>query len=180
MTSATYDRLIRKISEGDMNSLEELYNEMYSPIFALSLSIVKRADIAAELTQDTFLHIYNAAGRYKRGGNAGAWVLRIARNLSIDFLRKYKREGDGSLLEFVPSGTDEINHLEAEVTLADIMRYLDSSEREILVLKSQGYTHKEIAEITKQPEGTVRWKYSEAIKSLRKELEQTGGILNEQ
>ncbi len=171
-----YDRLISKISGGDMNSLEELYNEMYSSVFALNLSIVKAPDTAADLTQDTFLQIYNAAGRYKRGGSSRAWILRIARNLAIDFLRKQSREGGDSPLEFIPGADDSISQVENEITLSVMMKYLDSSEREILMLKSQGYTHKEIAEITELPEGTVRWKYSQAINGLRKESEYMGGI----
>lgn len=172
----TYDQLITRIAQGDMQALSELYDALYSPVFALVLSLVKNPNVAADLTQDTFLHVHSSAGRFRPNGNGSAWVLKIARNLALDYFRKHHREVNDTNLEYLASGDNLISQAEDRITLNDIMKALSPEEREVIVLKSQGYSHREIAEITETPEGTTRWRYSQALKRLRRDPSVVGGV----
>ena len=50
--------------------------------------------------------------------------------------------------------------------LVNLLKHLNETEREIVMLHAHGFTHDEIAKITGRPGATVRWKYSNAIKKL--------------
>ena len=54
------------------------------------------------------------------------------------------------------------------------LRYLDETERQVVMLFAVGgYSHKEIAAVLEKPYVTVRWKYSNAMKKLKRHLEDT-------
>lgn len=164
-----YDASIKRIAKNDMQALEEVYNDLYSSVFALALSIVKDTAIAADVTQETFLRVYNSASRFRSSGQGRAWILKISRNLSFDYINKLSRERPEENLEFLSNEDNSYAQSEDEITLSAVLSTLSADEREIVVLKSQGYRHREIADIVNLPEGTVRWKYSESIKKLKKE-----------
>ncbi len=166
-----YDALILDIAHGEMQALEQLYGEMYSSVFAYALSIVKSAAAAADLAQDTFVRIFYNAKDYKPRMAGRAWILRITRNLALNHLRSHKRESLTEISDELRDSDDPYGRSEAMLTLRTLCAVLTAAEREIVMLKSQGYAHREIAEIVKQPEGTVRWKYAGAIKKLRQETE---------
>ena len=55
---------------------------------------------------------------------------------------------------------------ETVLYISQLLDTLSSAEREIVLLKAYGYSHKEIADILKRPAGTVRWSYAAAQKKL--------------
>ena len=164
-----YDALLMDIAHGNMQSLEELYRDMYSAVFAFTLSIVKNAATAADLTQDAFVQIYTHAAKYKPHGQGRSWMLRIARNLSLNHLRDNKRETLGDISTERPDEDDPFGRSEAMLMLQSLFSVLSVGERELVMLKASGYTHREIAGILYLPEGTVRWKYMNALKKLKEE-----------
>lgn len=162
-----YDKLIKQIATGDMPALEQLYNSMYSDVFAFTLSIVRNQAAALDLTQDTFLQVYAGAKTFLSSGNGRAWVLTVARNLALNHLKKQKRELTNDLPVYLDTDGNPYEQTEASLMLDTLFQKLDVVEREILMLKAKGYTHKEIASVVNKPEGTVRWKYADAMKKLQ-------------
>lgn len=156
------DQLIVQIGLGYMQALEALYDELYSAVYGFLLSIVRDAELAADLSQDTFVKVYQNASKFHTQGQGKAWVMKIARNLAFDELKRRKREQPA---EFLPedSGYDHESILYLKQNLA----MLSPSERRLVMLKAYGYSHKEIAQIDNLPQGTVRWKYARAVKKLK-------------
>ena len=99
----------------------------------------------------------------------------IARNMSIDFLRKTGRE---QLVEEQEEKESEENedtrqNVELEVieglSMQEALQKLEVREREIVHLKVMGeLTFQEIADILSMPLGTVTWKYRNALDKLRR------------
>lgn len=76
----------------------EIYQSYYKKIYNLALNYVQHTEDAEEVTQDVFLKIYDEINQFKGDANMGTWVMRIAINKSLDFLRHKNRVKRKSLL----------------------------------------------------------------------------------
>lgn len=159
--------LLVKIGQGDMRALKSLYENMYSDVFAFTLSIVRDPAAAADLTQDTFLHVHGGAPRYQSRGQGKTWVLRISKNICLNYLKKQKRVYAVAPDSMEPLMGQDDADLETPLLLRECMRELEMKDRALLMLHAKGYLHKEIATIMGMPEGTVRWRYRKALKKLQ-------------
>lgn len=97
------DAMLR-YADGDARGFEVVYAALAPVVGACQRRWVGDAALAEDLTQETFLRVHRARGRYQPGAPVGPWVLTIARRLSVDALRRRgtRRErlsGDGTLPE---------------------------------------------------------------------------------
>jgi RNA polymerase sigma-70 factor (ECF subfamily) len=157
------DYLMVRISKKDMDAFEEFYMDMNKAIYGLAYVITKSSQDAEDVMQNTFIKIWDKAHLYHHGTNAKAWTMKIARNLALTKLKESKR--------FVELNTelpteDMFKKLLCLQELNMLLSALKKEEREIVVLYSVGFSHKEIANIVRKPYATVRWKYSNAINKL--------------
>lgn len=92
-------------------------------------------EIAKDLTQQTFLRAYVAKDRYKPTGPPGAWLYRIAHNLTMDYIRKEK-SSQKYVSKFKQESftTSDIARSEARVMISKAMRFLNKEEREVIQL----------------------------------------------
>src|SRR5262244_92470 len=82
--------LVRRCLAGDEKAYRELV-EMYQPqVYSLALRMVRRAEDAEDLTQETFVRMFRALERYDPTRPFGAWIVTIASRLCIDHLRRRK------------------------------------------------------------------------------------------
>lgn len=159
--------LLVKIGQGDMRALKSLYENMYSDVFAFTLSIVRDPAAAADLTQDTFLRVHGGASRYQSRGQGKTWILRISKNICLNYLKKQKRMYAMEPAALEPLMGQDDADMETPVLVQGLMRELEAKDRALVMLHAKGYLHKEIATIMGMPEGTVRWRYSKALKRLQ-------------
>jgi RNA polymerase sigma factor (sigma-70 family) len=163
------DSLIINICNGDNNAFKLLYQELNKPIFILALSILKNRASAEDVMQETFLRVKLMAGQYKPGTNAKAWVLKIAQNLSLQVLKKNKREVDSDNIFFQVDSHDT-NTLE-KVVITEALKKINLKERQIVILYSvMGLKHFEIANMLDINYATERWYYTIAVKKLKKAI----------
>lgn len=160
--------LIRRIAADDRAALGELYEQYKNAVYGLSLAVLKNRSDAEDVMQNVFIRIWDSAGTYRRGEDAGAWVMTITRNLALDKLRGRKYMTDIMEMADTLSGGDEISPQIDRMLLDHLLAALDCSERQIVMLHAVGgYTHREIARILGRPCATVRWKYGNAVKKLQ-------------
>jgi RNA polymerase sigma factor, sigma-70 family len=175
-----YDKLIIETSKGDLTSLEELYKDLRPAVFGLALSILRSKTLAEDVLQDTFVRIKAASSYYRPGTNGRAWILKIARNLAISILRSRNHEIYGDEVESLKScGIDYMQNSLDSIMLKEALFKLDDQERQIVLLHAvKDFKHREIAQITGIPLGTVLWKYRRAIIKMGNLLktESTGSI----
>src|SRR5690606_4058366 len=91
------------VRQGDERAFRELVERHQERVFGFLVGMVRDADVANDLFQDTFMRVIRALhrkrGSYEDQGRFGAWVLRIARNAALDHLRrrrKWHAESNGS------------------------------------------------------------------------------------
>lgn len=165
----TLDALLSSIAQGNMNSLEQLYRIAATPVHSFALSILRNRYDAEDVLHDCFLSIARSAASYRSNGKPMAWILTIARNLSLSRLRESGRESsldDENTVEFEapPQGVDS----EEKLLLETCLNRLSEEERQIITLHvTAGFKHREIAKLLEIPLSTVLSKYNRAIKKLR-------------
>lgn len=141
---------------------------------------VPLADVAEELTAETFFKVVRAAGRYDpKKGSAKAWILAIARNVLVDWrrrarLRQYVSIGSmHDLAHDAPSPEERLLREEEVGRMLDAVATLAAADRELISLRyGSGLDSSEIAQILGIGEGNVRTKLWRVLGRLRKALSQ--------
>lgn len=99
-----------------------------------------------------------------------AWILTIARNLSLMRLREINKSAEVcSELADETSDFSAISDSENRLILQTAFGILDNSERQIVLLHAvSGMKHREIAALLELPLSTVLSKYTRSLKKLKK------------
>ena len=166
------ESLASRIAKRDKKSFEELYGELSRIVYSICLGIVHNRSIAEELTQDTFVSVWENIAGYS-GKGFKSWIISIARNKSLNSLRAGKRElsVDFDENENAGGGYTIDEKVDTRSVLDAALHILQDDERQIVLMRNCGIKAKEIADILGIPRGTVSWKYSEAIEKMRDFLE---------
>ncbi|MCL2487077.1 MAG: RNA polymerase sigma factor [Oscillospiraceae bacterium] len=173
MDNQTLETLIRRICQEDNGAFEELYRLMKGGVFSFAYSLCGNWHTAEDVLQDTFLRIRQYAGTYQPGTNPKAWILTIAKNLALNTLRSGKRFADDNPGEDISAvyEQDQTEMIENRVLLDQLLKTLNQTERQIVALHAvSDVKHADIAKMLGKPYGTVLWTYSNAVKKLKKEL----------
>ena len=177
-------QLLERIAAKDKDALNALYNRYMTPVYSLSLHMLKQPPLAEEVTQDVFLNIWLKAGSFNASrGNPRAWIMSVAHHRVVDVIRARRRTyvmsdpQDYDNLERLPSPEPSV---ESQVTQGldreRIMRALASlpdNQREVIELAYfEGYSQSEMAEKLSQPLGTIKTRVRLAMQKLRMSLQQ--------
>lgn len=162
------DKLICALAKGNMSALERLYTELAPAVYAFARSITKNDESAQDIMQDTFVRVFNSAGKFKPQGYGKAWIMQIARNLSINAVTSRVRTEPEDVLADCPSPGSTEESTETRVMLEWAMKCLTDAEREVITLHAvSGLKLQQIAQVMEEPLGTVKWRHSQAMKKIR-------------
>lgn len=181
MTNEEFQKAVERLLCGDKDGLRVIYEAYIKLIYAVVYNTVHNKEDAEDITSEFFVKLIRVAHSYRKGSPHKTWLVTIARNMSIDFIRKKSHEfaasgsadaEDKDMLEDMLFDTPE-SKLEDRAVLSQDMRAametLDAREKEIVDLKIiGGMKFKEIAQILGKPMGTVTWLYNQGIKKLRR------------
>ena len=171
------ETLVKQARDGDSEAFSRLYEEHFDRVYRYLYFRLRQPE-AEDLAQDVFIKAFQALSRYNwRGVPFSAWLLRIARNVLIDYVRKQKKRASVSLDEArVPGGVDPMllaeRNLEIDKLLKTVER-LPAAQREVVSLRfAAGLSISETAKALGKSEGTVKSLQYNAIVSLRKMMRQ--------
>jgi RNA polymerase sigma-70 factor, ECF subfamily len=172
--------LAARLKARDPHAMADLYDRYGRLAYSLIHRIVRDAAAAEDLVQETFLRVWNRAQSFdQERGALGPWILTVARNRAIDYLRSI----DGRM----SAGSVELDRLERPVLfsafedsalsidrtqrLRSAFEKLSPNQRMVIELAYfEGLSQTEMAERVKQPLGTVKTWVRSALKVLREEL----------
>ena len=166
---AELERLLSGVAAGDREALAQLYHRTRTAVYGLALSYLKNAHDAQDVTQDTFVRVWDSAHQYRAKGSPMGWLLTVCRNLALMKLRQSARQGELSEEEWdaIPADTKGLS-LEDRELLQTALAGLEDQERRIVLLHAvTGLKHREIAALVELPLPTVLSKYHRALKKLR-------------
>ena len=183
----TDEDLMTALCEGTECALADLVHRYQNDIFRFCLHYVRNVEQAKEIAQETFVRVYVARNRFDARRSFRPWVLRIARNLCLNDLKRKKAVTMESLEEYASSARSvsgtimaddadspdrQLMVLERRRLLAQALDSLDDASREIVVLRFMDrLPAREIAEIVGCSEGAVRTRLHRILKTLRTRYE---------
>jgi RNA polymerase sigma-70 factor (ECF subfamily) len=172
--------LIARLQRRDPHALAELYDRYGRIAYALILRVVRDAGIAEDLVQETFLRVWNRVhGFDAEKGAIGPWLLAVARNRAIDYLRSAGGR-ERNTIELEDNAHPSLyTDMERDLLLSDSARRVKSAmdklspnQRQVIELAYfEGLSQTEMAERMGQPLGTVKTWVRAALKNLRDDLQ---------
>jgi RNA polymerase sigma-70 factor (ECF subfamily) len=162
---------VRRAQAGDREALGFLYARYADNVYGYVRSIVHDHHEAEDVTQHVFAKLIHVIGKYEeRDVPFFAWILRVARNVAVDHIRRQRLvpveevrksdEGGGD-----PSGGGRMRDL------TDALSKLPRAQREVLVLRHfAGLSPTEIAERTGRSEGSIHGLHHRGRRALRADL----------
>lgn len=179
VTSSNDDLLVvRRIADGDESALATLYDRWAQSVYSLAAHLLKDADGAEDLVEETFWQVWQRAASYDPSrGTVRTWLLTIGRSRALDRLRARKRgreeiATDLSLVRDPRSDpSQEVEGAERRQLVYSALTELPEDQRRALELAYfRGLSQSEIAEFLGEPLGTIKTRMRLGMQKLRDKL----------
>jgi RNA polymerase sigma-70 factor (ECF subfamily) len=161
--------LIAKARDGDMVAFKNLVERYEGKVAGVVKSMLGATAEAVDVGQEVFIRFYESLDQFKGESALGTYLIRICINLSLNELKKRKRQSDffRPIEAAEEKGIDAVNTDIKELVQFEINK-LEEEFRVVVVLRMiEGYSTEETAEILKIPLGTVLSRLSRAQKKLK-------------
>jgi len=185
--------LIRRCIAGDAAAWEEIVQRYHRRIYNICYRFSGSGDDAQDLTQDVFLRMYKTLNSYDlERGAFMTWVTTITRNLLVDHFRKSKHDRMTDSLDTPVSEHEDAMPLSSQIqdkalppdarvqsretseTVHQALQKLSPELREAVILRDlQDMDYKDIANVLKVPEGTVKSRINRGRAELARLLQRT-------
>jgi RNA polymerase sigma-70 factor (ECF subfamily) len=159
--------LVAAAVAGDRSAFARLMEHYQGACYGLAWRLLGDRDLAADATQDAFIHAYDHLASY-RGGAFRSWLMRITANAAYDILRRAQRRpttalpdpeaGEADLPD--PFGVNPV----AESARSELYRALDLALRSlpedqrtaVILCDVYGMDYHEVSVVIRSPVGTVK------------------------
>ncbi|WP_079508180.1 RNA polymerase sigma factor [Mesobacillus jeotgali] len=164
---------------------QKVYEEYSDKVYGYLLLLTGKKEVAEDLTQETFLRVYKNIHQFNGDSQIFTWLVKIARNVAIDHLRRGRRLRFFSLDRYAiqssqPSPVEIIVKGEKTSLLYKAIKALKLNYQEVLILrKIKEFSIKETALILGWSESKVKITTSRAMAALKKELKRRGELIEE-
>jgi RNA polymerase sigma-70 factor (ECF subfamily) len=165
--------LIRRILSGDETALDILYRRYGGLVYSVAKHILGDSGAAEEVLQDIFHQLWRSASSFDSArGSLSSWLLVMARNRSIDRVRRRSPSVGEEVAETLHGPVLDLESVAAQNEMAArvraALRALPEAQRLAMELAYfEGLTQSEIAKRTGDPLGTVKTRLRTALASLK-------------
>ena len=175
--------LVERARNGDLDAFDSLTLKYRQRLLSVIYNMTSNREDAADLTQEAFVKAFRSIGRFKGKSSFFTWLYRIGVNVTLSHLQKNKARrffsfenlseevNQETAFEILASRAKTerrtlLNELQEKLNAA--LQKLSNKHRTIVVLfEIEGLSHKQIAEIMKCSEGTVRSRLHYAKQQLQ-------------
>jgi RNA polymerase sigma-70 factor (ECF subfamily) len=187
-------QLVRRCAQGDATAWEEIVQRFHRRIYNICYRFAGSADDAQDLTQEVFIKVYRTVGSFDgEKASFNTWVTTVTRNLLVDHFRKTRNERATDSID-ASQGTDDDGPTLADRLAADgsenpqkhvetrerremvhrALQQISPDLREAVILRDlQDMDYREIAQVLKVPEGTVKSRINRGRAELARLLQRT-------
>jgi RNA polymerase sigma-70 factor (ECF subfamily) len=164
--------LLQRVRQGDQSAMAEVFDKYGRAVYSVALRILKDSGHAEDVMQEIFFQIWRNSDSFVQGrGSLGAWLVVVARNRSIDLLRRRKPTDsvdDVTLVAPFNLAADAEHNAMMEKVQKVLKDLPAEQQRSMELAFFEGLSHSEIAERTGDPLGTVKTRIRLALITLRK------------
>ena len=188
-------KLVRQCMAGDQQAWQQLVVTQHRRIYAICYRFTNSGTDAEDLTQDVFLKVFKNLSSFDTSkGSFQTWITTLTRNLLVDHFRRtrldratdsidasFDGEDDGPtmadrLTDPRPSQEHHVAGLELKVRIQEALAQLSPELREAVILRDlEDMDYKEIAQVLRIPEGTVKSRISRGRGELARLLQRIEG-----
>ncbi len=180
-------QLIQAAIQGDERAFETLLNKYKNLVFTIMMKMVRNPQEAEDLTQEAFMKAFRSLSSFNNEFAFSTWLMKIATNNCIDFLRKrklrtysinepvqYKDEKiEIELPDHEPGPEKHLLQSEQKRILEEAIDQLPERYRYVILLRhKEEKSYEEISEILDLPLGTVKAQIFRAREILNKKLKE--------
>jgi RNA polymerase sigma-70 factor (ECF subfamily) len=168
--------IVSLLLQKDERGFNYLYDNYSAAIYGVVTRVVASKDYADEVIQDVFVKIWKNIAQFDaEKGRLYTWMLNLARNTAIDYVRSkgfQNEQKNQSIPDFVNDSnqyatTANVDH----IGLKDVLLQIKQDWRELIELAYfKGYTQQEIAERLDIPIGTIKTRTRNALIELKRLL----------
>ena len=166
---------------GDESAIEKLYERYRRPVYSYLNRMLNNDTMSADdIFQELWIKVINKLPEYHESGKFSAWLFRVARNQVLEHFRREKSRAklgfltdDGELPE-QPGVNEEpqsmVGARELAQQLEKLLKQMPPEQKEVFLMRQNGMSFKEIAEIQKCPVNTALGRMHNCLKFLRQNL----------
>ncbi|MEL7278607.1 MAG: RNA polymerase sigma factor [Pseudomonadota bacterium] len=171
--------LLARIEAGDMSAMKALYVAHSAAVHRFVRSRIRDEFEAADIVHETMLSVWRGASGFQHRSSVLSWILTLARNKTVDHLRKQSRVSLAEPDETIPDGDPDAETVlgaaqDAERVRACVSELPERQRSAVHLAFFQDLTCAQIAEIEDVPEGTVKTRIYHAKKLLMRCLARCG------
>jgi len=167
---------------GDTSAFSALVKRYNRDVYGFAFYMVKDKSDAEDITQETFVKVWKNLKKFKPDQRFKSWLLAIARNTTIDYIRKRRHanfsdfddeEGSNAIVDTLVDEeklADEVASLaESAGQIGEAVKELPDIYRTVLALRYDGgLAFEEISNVLKKPVNTVKSQHRRALIALRR------------
>jgi len=171
--------IIFEYLKGDQKALEFLVKKYLNHIYSFIYKNVGDPEAAEDITQEVFVRVWKNIRKFDLNKDFKPWIFQIAKNASIDYLRKRKTipfsrfensQGQNMLTEtLADNGPGILERLNTKTEFEKAIVGLSEKDKNLIQLRhSQGMSFKEIAQKMNSSINTIKSRYRRTIKNMQK------------
>jgi RNA polymerase sigma-70 factor, ECF subfamily len=146
--------VVRAAVAGDLAAFEWLVRCYQVHVWRFLRHLLGDSALAEDVTQETFLRVYQHLPTFAWRSKFSTWVFRVARNAGIDALRSRRRHDQ--LLHVLPPPQPEPAPGARAEALAAVATLSPKLREALLLVEVFGFTYREAAQVLRVPDGTVK------------------------
>jgi RNA polymerase sigma-70 factor (ECF subfamily) len=175
LTPAELVWLLAAVAKGDQAAFERLYIATKAKLYGVTLRILRRSDLADEVIQETYLKIWHNAGTFDpRVASPITWMVAIARNRSLDLIRKKSEASIEDEPAAMEVAGDEPNPLARREMTEELRRLLgclghleEDRRRMVLLAYYSGWSRDQLAAEFEAPANTIKTWLRRSLMEIR-------------
>ena len=166
--------LIARAQQGDRDAARGLYDAHARRVHRLVFRLCGDEEMARDLTQDTFIRVFDKLASFRGESAFATWVHRIAVTVTLNGIRKERRLKRGAddldVANDLPAPSNNVDPDLRERLRTAIEALPPGSRASVILHDIEGYTHAEIGEMLGIAEGTSKARLFDARNRLKKAL----------
>jgi RNA polymerase sigma-70 factor (ECF subfamily) len=172
LNSDSVKNLVASCRDGDKSAYAALVKAYSGRVFAICLGMLGNSHDAEDVAQQALVKGFSEIKHLRDNEQFAVWIVRIARNLCIDLIRRRRRERNAFAEGAAASKSCSEDHPELEAALAELR---EEYRLPLMLYYFDGHSIRNIAETLEISEAAAQARLSRARKQLRELLQVKGG-----